>query len=146
MKVLFVCTGNTCRSPMAEGIFRKMIVEHGDEERLYCMSAGLAAEEGAPPTGSAVAVCREIGVEIGKHRAKRVSDLKNLEAFDVFAVMTETHAYVLRQAGVPENRLYVLEGEIPDPYGGDEEIYRVCRDRIRSALGKLYQLIERNLS
>ena len=127
---------------MAEGIFRKMIEEHGDEERIYCMSAGLAAAEDATPTENAVKVCKEIGVDISKHRARKISDLGNLAAFDVFAVMTATHAYVLRQAGIPENRLYVLGEEIPDPFGGDEQTYRVCRDRIRAALEKLYGLIQ----
>ena len=127
---------------MAEGIFRKMIEVHGDEERIYCMSAGLAAAEDAPPTENAVKVCREIGVDISKQRARKISDLGNLAAFDVFAVMTATHAYVLRQAGIPENRLYVLGEEIPDPFGGDEQTYRVCRDRIRAALEKLYGLIQ----
>ena len=128
---------------MAEGLFRKMIEEHGDEEKIYCMSAGLAAAEDAPPTENAVKVCKEIGVDISRHRARKMSDLGNLAAFDVFAVMTSTHAYVLRQAGVPENRLYVLGEEIPDPFGGDEQTYRICRDRICAALEKLYSLIRR---
>ncbi|MCI9273452.1 MAG: low molecular weight phosphatase family protein [Clostridiales bacterium] len=145
MKVLFVCTGNTCRSPMAEGIFRKMTEEHGDGRRFYCMSAGLAAVEGEPPTEHAVAVCGEIGVDISKHRSKKISELGNLEAFDVFAVMTSTHAYVLRQAGVPEYKLYVLPGEIPDPFGGDMNTYRICRERIQGALNALYTLIKNRL-
>lgn len=122
-----------------------MIEEHGDGERLYCMSAGLAAADGARPTQNAEKVCKEIGVDIGRHRAKRLCDLGDLEAFDVYAVMTATHAYVLRQAGVPEHRLYVLPGEIPDPFGGDEQTYRECRDRIQAALNELYALIKTRL-
>ena len=63
MKILFVCTGNTCRSPMAEGIFRKMMQERGMEDKVLCQSAGLSAVDGDPVSENAVLACREIGVE-----------------------------------------------------------------------------------
>ena len=58
---------------MAEGIFRKMMVERGMEERVLCQSAGLSAVEGAPVSENAVLACREIGVDISDHTARRIS-------------------------------------------------------------------------
>ena len=54
MKIVFVCTANICRSPMAEGMFRKMIEENGLEESVFCLSFGLAAKEGKRPPENAV--------------------------------------------------------------------------------------------
>ena len=127
MKIVFVCTANICRSPMAEGMFRKMIEENGLEESVFCLSFGLA-------------VCREIGVDISGHKARNLSSLKDLDIFDAFVVMTETQAYVLKQAGVPEDKLYLLgEEEIKDPYGTDLDEFRQCRDQIWRQLQVLFQ-------
>ena len=140
MKIVFVCTANICRSPMAEGMFRKMIEENGLEESVFCLSFGLAAKEGKRTPENAVAVCREIGVDISGHKARNLSSLKDLDIFDAFVVMTETQAYVLKQAGVPEDKLYLLgEEEIKDPYGTDLDEFRQCRDQIWRQLQVLFQ-------
>ena len=134
MKIVFVCTANICRSPMAEGMFRKMIEENGLEESVFCLSFGLAAKEGKRPPENAVAVCREIGVDISGHKARNLSSLKDLD------ILTETQAYVLKQAGVPEDKLYLLgEEEIKDPYGTDLDEFRQCRDQIWRQLQVLFQ-------
>ena len=128
MKILFVCTGNTCRSPMAEGIFRKMMVDRGMEEKVLCQSAGFSAVEGDPVSENAVIACKEIGVDISGHIARRFTP-EEIDVWDVYFTMSKTHAYILMQAGVPAEKIYVPH-YIDDPYGGDLNTYRKCRDKI----------------
>ena len=132
MRILFVCTGNTCRSPMAEGIFRQML--KGKETGVSCGSAGLAAADGLPPTPHAVEACREIGVDISGQRSRNLS-WRDLQDTDLFVVMTKGHLQALAADGVPEAKIRVLC--VPDPYGGTLEIYRQCRDAIQASLKML---------
>ncbi|MDE6838242.1 MAG: low molecular weight protein arginine phosphatase [Acutalibacter sp.] len=134
MKILFVCTGNTCRSPMAEGLFRSMLAREGRED-IFAGSAGLSAAEGQPPSENAVLACREVGVDISGHRARRVSR-GFLQAWDLFVPMTPTHAYILEQAGVPVEKIY-LPASIEDPFGGSLSVYRQCRDQLGQELALL---------
>ena len=134
MKIVFVCTANICRSPMAEGMFRKMIEENGLEESVFCLSFGLAAKEGKRPPENAVAVCREIGVDISGQRSRNLG-WQDLQNTDLFAVMTKGHLQALVSDGVPETKIRVLG--VPDPYGGTLEIYRQCRDAIQASLTAL---------
>lgn len=134
MKILFVCTGNTCRSPMAEGLFRSMLAREGRED-IFAGSAGLSAAEGQPPSENAVLACREVGVDIAGHRARRVSR-GFLQAWDLFVPMTPTHAYILEQAGVPVEKIY-LPASIEDPFGGSLSVYRQCRDQLGQELALL---------
>ena len=134
MKVLFVCTGNTCRSPMAEGIFREML--HGKNAGISCGSAGLAAADGVAPTPHAVEACREIGVDISGQRSRRLSR-RDLQDTDLFIVMTKAHMQALLASGVPAEKIRVLD--VPDPYGGTLEVYQRCRDAIREALKGIFR-------
>ena len=135
MKVIFVCTGNTCRSPMAEGIFKSLV----QDKEYSVKSAGLSAAEGIPPTQNAVVACGEIGIDISEHKSEPfVYD----ESTDLFVAMTMEHALYLTQLKVPKNKIYVLD--VSDPYGGDIEVYRKTRDQILKALKTLLEKIEKN--
>lgn len=132
MKIFFVCTGNTCRSPMAEGLFRKMMQERELEDKVLCQSAGLAAVEGMPVSENAVLACQELGVDISDHTARRITG-EEIPVWDLYFPMSKTHGYILEQAGVPNQKIYVPH-YIPDPFGQDLEVYRQCRDKLRGEL------------
>lgn len=137
MKILFVCTGNTCRSPMAQGLFLQIAGENGTADRVSAGSAGISAVNGQPASQNAVIACREVGVDISSHQARRLTGQDLLE-WDLFFVMSETHGYILEQAGAPARSIYV-PGRIADPFGQDLEAYRLCRDELRRGLERFYR-------
>lgn len=133
-KVLFVCTGNTCRSPMAQGLCNKIAKNLNLDIEAY--SAGVATISGLPVSENAKAVCREYGVDISNNRTKYVDDI-DLSSFDKIYVMSKSHKDALVYRGVDENKISILaedKGGISDPYGGDLEVYRKCRDELYHAI------------
>ena len=128
MHITFICTGNTCRSPMAEGIAREIVRRDCPDSGITVSSAGLAAYNGAPASQHSIDVCREIGIDISAHRSQRLNP-EIIQNTDLFAVMTLSHMYCMLQWGIPADKIVVL-GNISDPYGGDEDEYRACRNQI----------------
>ena len=131
MKILFVCTGNTCRSPMAEGLFKKIVSEKGIDD-IECSSAGLFAMSGDEVSQNSVKACERFGVDISPHRARRITSYI-LDETDKFVCMTKDHAASL-SLYVPSEKIVVLGDGIPDPYGGNIETYMVCANSIRTAI------------
>ena len=136
MHITFVCMGNTCRSPMAEGIARKIISEQYPDSGVTVSSAGVATYNGAPASQNAIDVCREIGVDLTAHRSRRLNP-EIAERTDHFAVMTRPPGQILQQCGIPAEAIALPETEISDPYGEDEDTYRECRDEIYAAVSRL---------
>lgn len=132
--VLFVCTGNTCRSPMAEGFMKKIF-----KNSINVKSAGLAAN-GAPASANAVAVMSEEGIDISGHISTRITPNMAAEA-DLILAMTKAHKEMLVHAvpSAADKVMTVAEwsgrgGDISDPYGGNLDDYRRCRDEIKEMI------------
>ena len=132
--IVFVCTGNTCRSPMAEGMFRVMLREHGITG-VDVTSCGLGAFPGMPASDYAVEAAAAYGADIARHRSRPLSRYL-LDAGDLFVCMTENHRQLLLPY-LPTEKLRVLSGGVADPYGGTPEQYRLCAAQIRDGLPTL---------
>jgi len=134
--ILFVCTGNTCRSPLAAGIY----AAQNPEDNV--LSAGLSAAEGMPASAHMLAVAPEYGADLGPHRSRQLTP-ELLEQADYIVCLSASHAkhlvsYLsLDRAQRSGEKLRVLAGGIPDPYGGNLEAYRACGLRIAAALPAL---------
>ena len=129
--ILVVCTGNTCRSPMAAALFRRTLQER--EEPFRVVSAGLAAT-GEPASEGARQVMAEWGIDLAAHRSQPVTAELCRQAERIY-VMSPWQGQALQAAfGVPEERIRLLGDGIPDPFGGDAELYRRTRDSLEQAI------------
>ena len=138
MNVLFVCTGNTCRSPMAEGLFKK-IIEDKKISGISCSSAGLFAMTGDEVATNAVKALERFECDISSHRARRITAYI-LDETDKFVCMTKEHAASL-SLYVPSEKIIILGDGIADPYGGNLETYLTCANSIRNALNEQFDEI-----
>lgn len=127
--ILFVCTGNTCRSPMAEAMARKM--------GLDAQSAGLSAAPGMPASPQAIRAARRHGADLSGHRARQMNAAL-AEAAALICPMTLQHARLLR-AQYPHcaEKILLPPLEIPDPYGGEDQEYESCIQSLIAMVGKL---------
>jgi protein-tyrosine phosphatase len=145
-RILFVCTGNTCRSPMAEAMATKYLVnklsckiDELDAFGYIIESFGVSAYDGCPASNEAVKVLRQKGVSLERHRS-RLLTRRDVRDADVIFVMSRRHRdAVLAMDSAASNRTVMLDSEnndIPDPIGLGEQEYKACAERIEQAVEK----------
>ena len=149
--VLFVCTGNICRSPIAEGLFRRLI---GNRKDIEVASAGVHAVRGQPPSLYAVEVCAEEGTDISDLRSEPLTPTLVSRATHIFG-MTGAHletiqalfphtaekTFLLREFEEPGTTVW---RDVPDPIGLGREVYEDCARIIKNALPSVLAFVEQS--
>ncbi len=152
VKILFVCMGNICRSPTAEGVFRHYVNEAGLEARIEIDSAGTHAyHTGEPPDRRAQAAAERRGMSLDGIRARRVS-VDDYERFDLIVAMDEDNLARLNEEAPEEHsaqlRLFLEygagdENEVPDPYYGGAAGFERVLDLVEEASRGLLETLSR---
>jgi RpiB/LacA/LacB family sugar-phosphate isomerase len=149
--ILFICTGNVCRSPMAEALFRRAATGRGE---FRALSAGLGALDGQPPTAHSVEAMRKLGVDISEQRSRMLTADLVRQADYIFG-MTHSHVdtvallypaaaektFLLREF---DDTLESFEKDIGDPIGSPYEVYEECRDQIEQGIASLLKFMEQH--
>jgi glycine hydroxymethyltransferase len=149
--ILFLCTGNVCRSPMAEGLFRHAVKGRGE---FRVLSAGIGAVDGQPPTDHSVRAMRDIGIDISQQRSRALT-AELVKSADLILGMTHSHTdtvallypkaaektFLLREF---DDTLEAYEKDISDPIGSPFYNYVECRDQIEQGIVTLLKFMEQH--
>lgn len=149
--VVLVCTGNTCRSPMAETLMRHLISQRfpqlfqGEFPPVTIASAGLSAFPGGPASTEAVEAMRKRGLNLQNHQSHSVSE-RTLRHADLVLTMTKSHRSAILEK-MPElaSKVQLLSGgtgDVADPFGGDASLYEACADQMEEYLKSWLKVIE----
>jgi protein-tyrosine phosphatase len=143
MRVLFVCTGNTCRSPTAEHLLRRELAERG-VEGVTVGSAGVGAWDGSPASEGAYLIGLEHGLDLSAHRARLLTPELAAE-YDLILTMGRSHLERVRELGAGDGAHLLTDfagrggraGDVFDPYGGALEQYRTTHDELRELIARV---------
>lgn len=151
MKLLFICTANICRSPMAEAIFNALAADSGLSARAH--SAGVEAREGSPVHPNAVTALEEVGISSGRHRARRVREAM-IDESNLVLAMNSQHVEELQHLFAEQShKLHVLpvyadvaSGSIPDPYGLTIPAYRTSVRQLSECIERVIEALKKELA
>lgn len=147
-RIMFICTGNICRSAMADGLMKKLAKDNNKEIEVY--SCGIFAEDGDMPTFNAIEAIKEYDVDLKLHRATNIRNSK-IEDMDIILCATVSHKNnVINMYPNLKDKIFTIKEyadydkndlDIPDPWGYDIETYRFCASTISKCLNKIIDKI-----
>lgn len=151
--VLFVCTGNSCRSPMAEALLKKALKDLG-KDYIVVRSAGVSAMDDLAPADSTIEVMKKIGIDVSGYRSKRVTE-ELIKNSDLILVMEEAHraevirrvpeaepkTYLLRKFGIEDKMTHPEGLSIPDPIGRPIKDYEQSLEAIKCEIERIAKIL-----
>lgn len=147
-KIMFICTGNICRSAMADALMKKLAKDSNKDIEVY--SCGIFAEDGDMPTFNAVEAIKEYDVDLKLHRATNIRNSR-IEDMDIILCATVSHKNnVINMYPNLKDKIFTIKEyadydkndlDIPDPWGYDIETYKFCASTISKCLNKIIDKI-----
>jgi len=145
MNILMVCTGNTCRSPMAQALLEQKCNERGLD--VYVSSAGISTADGLLASNNAVIAVGELECDISLHTSREITSA-DINSADIILTMTEAQRDAIR-VGLGEDKVHTIgefigtpEVEVCDPFGEDIDVYRECAMQLDEMLEEVADRLE----
>ncbi len=142
MKILFVCTGNTCRSPMAEAMFKQTAKTR--HLKVDAASCGIYAEAGSPVSKNSNVALRKLGFKGTRHKSKNIGDI-NLKSFDLIVTLSSHHKQSLTGLNNVISFDELIGFDIVDPYMQGEQVYVDCAKQILVGVNKLVDILSERI-